>query len=448
MTKKRKKVHQQHNEKIARAHHKNEFMRKLKYYVTLFSDKDVFGLIPQKFLDVMYEMRCYSVRIRNAEGHDIPSDVLNHSKMIVAILTKNIFLPIKGRKEEVSIHDFFTIIVSFYSVISVSEDRHFSTSSEVKKRTQLIDYVPENLQLSMEYLTGVIATITLMYSDLRQRIYYMKTEIINHLEGRKGRTIVMDMYSSVPNKMQINVDNDVRPAYQVSWGMNNIDPRLLSVTLEAKDLGVSFITMEKPFDVYIQSHALLRLEERLDNVYPGYLHFFLFDSFRPATYIRNKKGDIMIEYKLQGKKVGYMPISIEDGVFLVHTFLFLTNNGTPEGEKLRENTGLDIEDKKYLTIDKLSAFMSSDIADNSQVKQIFIDAGCGSLFELDDSIMCNPEKIKTRSIASLISEYLGINEEDQSLNDEHNWEKEEESYEISDAPTDDNPINQTNEDQE
>jgi hypothetical protein len=45
------------------------------------------------------------------------------------------------------------------------------------------------------------------------------------------------------------------------------------------------------------------------------------------------------------------------------------------------------EDKMYLTIDKFSSFIHSDIQSNDIVKDIFIKAGCASLFEVDKNLV-------------------------------------------------------------
>ena len=52
-------------------------------------------------------------------------------------------------------------------------------------------------------------------------------------------------------------------------------------------------------------------------------------------------------------------MDIIEGKIVIRTFLFVTNNGTPEGKKLAQITGLQKLDKKYLALDKLSTFMTS-----------------------------------------------------------------------------------------
>jgi hypothetical protein len=146
----------------------------------------------------------------------------------------------------------------------------------------------------------------------------------------------------------------------------------------------------------------------MDGLVTGFLHYSIFDSFQNIKVCKNKKGDLLFEYRFFGKKTGYFKGDIIDGKLILRTFLFLTNNGTPEGEKLHDNTGIEKQDKIYLTIDKLSTFINSDIADNPKLKNIFIKAGCSSIFEIDKSLYMPPTEEKEKTIAAFIVQYLGL----------------------------------------
>jgi hypothetical protein len=106
-------------------------------------------------------------------------------------------------------------------------------------------------------------------------------------------------------------------------------------------------------------------------------------------------------------KLGYFKGDIIGDKLVIRTFLFITNNGTPEGKKLQKLIGLQKADKKYLGIDKLSTFILSDIKENEQLKTLFCEAGCGDLFKLDKTVLNKPEE-KEIACAHFIANYLGI----------------------------------------
>ena len=117
----------------------------------------------------------------------------------------------------------------------------------------------------------------------------------------------------------------------------------------------------------------------------------------------------LIEYRIYGTRTGYFKIDIVGNIVVVRTFLFLTNNGTPEGELLGKNTGLKMLDKKYLLIDKLSTFISSDIGTSPQLKKIFCDSGCQSLFDLHDNNGGIYQKTPLKPTSEFMLAYLGWN---------------------------------------
>ena len=131
--------------------------------------------------------------------------------------------------------------------------------------------------------------------------------------------------------------------------------------------------------LYIQRHALKRLDERL-GLQPNNVHSHLFFSLynQPVNYELDN-GCTLIEFNMYEYKVGYLLTTLHEDKLVIRSFLFLTNNGTPEGRKLNALTGLEKLDKKYLEIDKLSTFTAYRIHEDKKLSAIFREAGCGSL---------------------------------------------------------------------
>lgn len=121
----------------------------------------------------------------------------------------------------------------------------------------------------------------------------------------------------------------------------------------------------------------------------------------------NNERSFLFPLTFSKAKLGYLKADVIGDKLVIRTFLFITNNGTPEGKKLQELFGLQKADKKYLGIDKLSTFILSDIKENEQLKKLFCEAGCGALFKLDKTLLDNPEE-KEIACAKFIANYLGI----------------------------------------
>ena len=104
-----------------------------------------------------------------------------------------------------------------------------------------------------------------------------------------------------------------------------------------------------------------------------------------------------------------MLVEIVDNVLLIKTFLLLTNQATPEGEKLKELTGLSKIDMKYWNIDRLSTFQKTDMEENEELKQIFRNAGCSKLFSRAVNFLDEEEK-EHRRVAENFLKYCQVEE--------------------------------------
>ncbi len=138
--------------------------------------------------------------------------------------------------------------------------------------------------------------------------------------------------------------------------------------------------------LYAQQHALNRFEERTS--FPsGYVQAYLADLFTKDTpRFQYYGGRSLLECYIGKHKVGYFVITPHDGKWVVRTFLFLTNDGTPEGRRLAELTDWQKLDRKYLMVDRMDAFFAYDISGDAGLRKLFVKAGCGSLLRFADEV--------------------------------------------------------------
>lgn len=143
--------------------------------------------------------------------------------------------------------------------------------------------------------------------------------------------------------------------------------------------------LDQPVAVYFQHHALMRLSERL-SIAGGLLFFCLSRVFEEElTYVIHE-GKHLVAVNLFDKKLGYLVTELAEGKLIVRTFLFITNDGVPEGRKLWELTRLKKLDKQYLGIDTLSGITKLKLSENPVLSELFSAAGCADLLNLEDVI--------------------------------------------------------------
>jgi hypothetical protein len=218
----------------------------------------------------------------------------------------------------------------------------------------------------------------------------------------------LDFSCCIPEKKHVTIGDKTRPAARVGWPFANIGVQWASI--KPASLGISNTFSELPLDVYIQAHALQRLSERIDSL-PGCMaQQNLFFSLINVKSQKDIHGNILIEYRISDIKAGYLRADIINGIVLIRTFLFLTHDGTPESQKLKELYGLQRSDTGYFLLDKLSTFLASDIHQDEEAKKIFIQAGFGRLFDLYDMIGDFTTYKKEQSPAMQMVHYLKLQE--------------------------------------
>jgi hypothetical protein len=90
----------------------------------------------------------------------------------------------------------------------------------------------------------------------------------------------------------------------------------------------------------------------------------------------------LVEFRVKDARLGYFTAVEVDGRILVTTFLFLTMRDTPEGRLIRRRLGLRAEEIEWLKADTLPFFTQSDVAQDSELRAILTECGCGHLFDL------------------------------------------------------------------
>jgi hypothetical protein len=137
--------------------------------------------------------------------------------------------------------------------------------------------------------------------------------------------------------------------------------------------------------VFIQSHLLMQLETRLkaDSLFKKwYLHDCLWYSLKFPDIIAGNHGQTLASYFIDGKKAGYLPVTVENGRVVVDTFLFLTMDGTPESKRLYDKLKIQRKDREFIGWDSIETFLLSDLREDGCLRKILADCGCGHLFDL------------------------------------------------------------------
>jgi hypothetical protein len=253
------------------------------------------------------------------------------------------------------------------------------------------------------------------YSDLKRRIMYdfwTKTKIYycrpdERVTCRFTLQVVIEPIVLETKPFRVNNETHMGTPYMYIERRPEYKPEreegkyllMYQISVANKYLDPKSRFPDLPVQVYIQQHAVERLMERTYCPFPHWIHAYLIGALVKPKVIRLQENRFLIEYRMVGIKIGYFLATLVNGELLIRTFLFITHNGTPEGRKLEEFTGLQKEDKKYFSIDNLRTLANSDIEQNAIMHKLFLQAGLGSLLEL-----CKRVREKDKDFLWLISD--------------------------------------------
>jgi hypothetical protein len=381
MTQRRKKATTFQKQKIAKAQHRNEFIRKLKIVINAVIGKDAPVDLSPTLLERLYNSRMHSFKVVVPDQCTVPSEIINYTRQLISAWLKTRVVVVIPNKLETSIEEFYVVVLTVATNLPNFLNDKSPSEQKLKKKLEKFRLALESVyEKATDDIYNMLLALDLYHNDIGKTLYWINHEM-NPTPGLlSGIDNLMIFNTSKPESSSVVIDEKTRPVVRLGYSFPNFG--IEYITIKPSDLNIINPIDDIPLDVYIQTHALLRLSERIDCFMTGTLHFNMFLSFKEPKVFYDSHNNILIEYRFTGTKAGYFLVDIIDGKIVIRTFLFVTNNGTPEGLMLEKITGLQKLDKKYLAIDKLSTFMTSDIGNNEKVRKIFISAGCQCLLDL------------------------------------------------------------------
>lgn len=280
-------------------------------------------------------------------------------------------------------------------------------------RAAFTPYLPgsEIHEMIAEMLVELVHDTTVFLSDLTHTIINADISETAFFD-REATSNDVFIQEFRPERTSVTVDGEPRSITSLSWVDG--DMKWIPTRVKPSILGFKTGSIDIPLEVYIQSHALRKLQERID-ITPGILHYMTFIIMnQPVIKHHKKDNNCLVEYYLSDQKVGYLLLSLVEAKLIIRTFLFLTNDGTPEGKKLNQLLSLGKQDKKYLMIDTLPAFNSYHIDQNEHLSKLFREAGCGPLLKLGQLKEYSQKEIKDKDPESIMK-YLGDSDNFQGL---------------------------------
>lgn len=352
----------------------NAFLQRIRLTCERMAGKGIFEQLPQEHLPGLFEQRLPPLKLEFAPGNFSAAQVKEIETFFRIKMSSLAFKALTG--ENLPLADYFRdglLLVAYFKTLSRTPHNFEILPVLIGAYQTKSEWFLKAADAVMHFMN----TLCIVYSDPLKRVLaidYSKTTLLSaKIFTNKIRLTYVPVVAS-----RIKLDGNFRDIFPLNW--SGIQGDLEPVQVIPAEIGYA-PEHDQPVKVFIQQHALTRLVERV-SLAEGQLLYMLDVMFRnkPTGLLYNNSQLVLL--RAGSKKLGYLVTKLVDNKLVVITFLFLTNNGTPEGHKLAELTRLQIPDKQYLGIDTLEGVNSLRLAEDAALSALFTEAGCADLLDL------------------------------------------------------------------
>ncbi|SDJ90865.1 hypothetical protein SAMN04487898_10524 [Pedobacter sp. ok626] len=357
---------------------KERFIDRIKKLIILVGDEVLLEKFPAIYLEKLYECRYPVLKAKGAPGTDISkARVIQFNKLLLQFMEgAELTLP-NGNKIPMAWYlSEGTTLSDSVSEFDISRDPKLEG---IKKEFAFGLHESKFHHDLQDILEMLVSEACIFLSDYNDHIYRADISMTPYFAPFNPQNDII-IHTFKPKKETIETNKGARTAIRLGWPSEDFEWEYYNV--KPSLLGFKTPGLDIPLELYISTHAFGRLQERI-NITPGIMHQILLLTFlQPEISHRWNGNESHVDFLVSGQKVGYLVVKLHGSKLMIHTFLFLTNNDTFEGEKLGRLLSIVKEDKKYLEIDTLPTFNAYHIDKNEKLSKLFKDAGCGSLLKL------------------------------------------------------------------
>jgi hypothetical protein len=377
---KRKKKKQNNNKQEIR-HKRKAFLKKLKQVAACLGDASVFSLLNEEDYVILFHCRIRPFKIiRTDNEKHIKSKSLRLMNQNLSHLLHHAFITIKECETKLSLYDFSVYAETLHSiwrnlgVEQTEKSKAFRAAFPLFNNNFISIRADVNIEIGkrMEMLAWFYSNFTHFV------IRFEKKEIEKALSVRDQTPFFNNCLIELQKAETelFDIDGHKRTIYRLFLNSNQ---QIIPLILTPGKLGINSVMQDYPLKVFIQQHALKRMQERLGTKFIFFSYLYIVPAILGKPILIENNTSCLFPLCHQKIRLGYLKADIVGDKLLIRTFLFLTNNGTPEGKKLHKLLGLQKADKKYIGIDKLRTFILSDIKNDEKLKSLFL---CSKLWRL------------------------------------------------------------------
>jgi hypothetical protein len=323
----------------------------------------------------MFRIQVMPPRVHAMPGHRVPKPYIRYVQEELIAYMKNVYC---DKEAGVTWMDMATIGEMLEMIFGVDAfvNKLPEKQREVVERLNKAIKERSLFLEAQETIVSHIKTSLIMLSQPNFRIYGQGKYEYVQAAHKISLQPVMYITAHDCRPLRFKYRNKERTAFRVAIGQCMETPYIGGVI--AMSSIFPNIKNDRPLNIYIQSHAIHRIKERIDTFIPGMRNqFFVLSLMIDQRVVNAPNGTKLIPCLIPSERekrtIGYFVFTIDGDNLLVLTFLPLLSYNVPEGRVLYERLRLSADDLIYLGMDKLSFFYNVDIEQIPQLKKVLFD---------------------------------------------------------------------------
>ncbi|MDR1120484.1 MAG: hypothetical protein LBM08_06160 [Dysgonamonadaceae bacterium] len=350
----------------------------------------VYGLDPNLFDSYtkqqkrfLFQLIVEPTRVKVEEGHRVPRRLVN----FMAESTHHFLRTHYFGDESIGLTylELSTYGLSFAYMLESAKSFFPFQSGQMETIVYVTETItPHRIHQDLDEVGKHIRKTSMMISKMNFRIYGYNWRVTS-AQDEIGVVSTIFMSSENPISIHFKHKQKERIAFRVRAGRVITEP-----AYNAKiDRWFIFQEDETPsvyLDIYIQSHALQRIKERMD-IFPAHKkNYYAMEPLLYMHYVQESPSGrpMLVCYFKDNERfvyLGYFPFIILKNKLIVLTFLPLVSDDTLSGQYLRNRLGLQMEDMVFLGMDKLSFYLTVDFDQIPVLKKALVNTEVWFLVE-------------------------------------------------------------------
>ena len=374
-------VRQRRNPRMSKA--METFQRQLQEILNAYHCPHLLYLVPPEQLQSLLESRPSHAIIVKGKNCEMPEREFRRLQGQLSKKLSETKVSLVPNGQPVSLVQFYTLAPSLMQLQRLCRITEFRNAREIEQVLNDKFNFRKAPEDARHQLSKLCAYTALIRSSLNKKLVAIDPRVENGLSDPSFRGLKIVVHSCPIQIRNFTIDRITRPAYRIGYACRNGQPAWLDLDLSL--FGNTPCADQVKLPVYIQAHTIHRLRQRLDIIDYNSFYLQLILSLKSPKVMRYKNRNL-IGFFLFGQKAGYLLTQHIKENLLIKTFLLLSDNGTPEGDRARELCELFQIDLHQWDTDRLSTFYHSSLKLEEKTKLIISHAGCKSLFDIQPRV--------------------------------------------------------------